>query len=106
MSCRFCRKKTSAGSSVRLRSRSGRCCLIPLALLAPEIVERIVKAANRPLLLQQHSFGNTDIPLSWCSQRTPLNIEWPDVPVLLVLKLRDDASVRPHLNGVATGHEP
>jgi site-specific DNA recombinase len=49
--------------------------LIRLAFLAPEIVESIVEGRQPTTLTTEALTRHIEIPLSWCSQRTALNVE-------------------------------
>ena len=49
--------------------------LIRLAFLAPEIVESIVEGWQPTTLTAEALTGCIELPLSWCSQRTALNLE-------------------------------
>ena len=49
--------------------------LIRLAFLAPEIVESIVEGRQPTTLTAEALTRRIEIPLSWCSQRTALNVE-------------------------------
>ena len=58
------------GLSVRYVGR-----LIRLAFLAPEIVESIVEGRQPTTLTAEALTRRIELPLSWCSQRTALNVE-------------------------------
>jgi multidrug resistance efflux pump len=47
--------------------------LIPLAFLAPEIVESIVEGRQPTTLTAEALTRRIELPLSWCSQKTALN---------------------------------
>jgi site-specific DNA recombinase len=49
--------------------------LIRLAFLAPDIVESIVEGRQPTTLTAEALTRRIELPLSWCSQRTALNIE-------------------------------
>ena len=49
--------------------------LIRLAFLAPDIVESIVEGRQPTTLTAEALTRRIEIPLSWCSQRTALNVE-------------------------------
>jgi len=49
--------------------------LIRLAFLAPDIVESIVEGRQPTTLTAEALTRRIDLPLSWCSQRTALNVE-------------------------------
>jgi len=49
--------------------------LIRLAFLAPEIVESIVEGRQPTTLTAEALTRRIELPLSWCSQRTALNVE-------------------------------
>jgi site-specific DNA recombinase len=49
--------------------------LIRLAFLAPEIVESIVEGRQPTTLTAEALTRRIELPLSWCSQRTALNLE-------------------------------
>jgi len=49
--------------------------LIRLAFLAPEIVESIVEGRQPITLTAEALTRRIELPLSWCSQRTALNVE-------------------------------
>jgi len=49
--------------------------LIRLAFLAPEIVESIVEGRQPTTLTTEALTRRIELPLSWCSQRTALNVE-------------------------------
>ena len=49
--------------------------LIRLAFLAPEIVESIVEGRQPPTLTAEALTRRIELPLSWCSQKTALNVE-------------------------------
>ena len=49
--------------------------LIRLAFLAPDIVESIVEGRQRPTLTAEALTRRIELPLSWCAQRTALNLE-------------------------------
>ena len=49
--------------------------LIRLAFLAPEIVEAIVEGRQPVTLTAEALTRRIELPLSWCSQRTALNVE-------------------------------
>jgi len=58
------------GLSVRYVGR-----LIRLAFLAPDIVESIVEGRQPTTLTAEALTRRIELPLSWCSQRTALNVE-------------------------------
>src|SRR6266852_1490926 len=58
------------GLSVRYVGR-----LIRLAFLAPKIVESIVEGRQPTTLTAEALTRRIELPLSWCSQRTVLNVE-------------------------------
>ena len=58
------------GLGVRYISR-----VIRLAFLAPEIVESIVEGWQPTTLTAEALTRRIELPLSWCSQRTALNVE-------------------------------
>jgi len=58
------------GLSVRYVGR-----LIRLAFLAPDIVESIVEGRQPETLTAEALTRRIELPLSWCSQRTALNVE-------------------------------
>jgi site-specific DNA recombinase len=49
--------------------------LIRLAFLAPEIVESIVEGRQPTTLTAEALTRRIELPLSWCAQRTALNVE-------------------------------
>ena len=49
--------------------------LIRLAFLAPDIVESIVEGRQPPTLTAEALTRRIELPLSWCAQRTALNVE-------------------------------
>jgi site-specific DNA recombinase len=49
--------------------------LIRLAFLAPDIVESIVEGRQPTTLTAEALTRRIELPLSWCSQRTALNVE-------------------------------
>jgi len=49
--------------------------LIRLAFLAPEIVESIVEGRQPTTLTAEALTRRIELPLSWCSQTTALNVE-------------------------------
>jgi site-specific DNA recombinase len=49
--------------------------LIRLAFLAPDIVESIVEGRQPITLTAEALTRRIELPLSWCSQRTALNVE-------------------------------
>ena len=68
--------------------------LIRLAFLAPDIVESIVEGRHPTTLTAEVLTRRIELPLSWCTQRTVLNVEKPGKFALapLVPNGRDDAS--------------
>src|ERR1700730_18713063 len=57
-------------------------------------VESIVEGRQPTTLTAEALTRRIELPLSWCSQRTALNLEEPEtfVPAPLILRSRDDAS--------------
>ena len=49
--------------------------LIRLAFLAPDIVESIVEGRQPTTLIAEALNRRIELPLSWCSQKTALNLE-------------------------------
>ena len=69
-----------AGSLAAIAAREGLAVryvgrLIRLAFLAPEIVESIVEGRQPTTLTAEALTRRIELPLSWCSQRTALNVE-------------------------------
>jgi DNA invertase Pin-like site-specific DNA recombinase len=69
-----------ASSLAAIASREGLAVgyvgrLIRLAFLAPEIVEAIVEGRQPTTLTAEALTRRIELPLSWCSQRTALNVE-------------------------------
>jgi ketol-acid reductoisomerase len=61
------------GHHVLVGNQKGR--LIRLAFLAPEIVESIEEGRQPTTLTAEALTRRIELPLSWCSQRTALNVE-------------------------------
>jgi hypothetical protein len=69
-----------AGSLAAIAAREGLSVryvgrLIRLAFLAPEIVEAIVEGRQPTMLTAEALTRRIELPLSWCSQKTALNLE-------------------------------